>query len=482
MEINFEQQKQAHPIMRFINTSRFSKITGTINRLFNSRLFGIGVVSAVATLTVSVALAQYLIMVRIRPATPLSPLGKILETQALGVASESAQATPTVALTTANIVSDTKPKVTPKVENKGIGQTQPPSPAQPPAEKPVTIRSNKGRINFPNNKFGVYSVNIGGDMERAAELVNSNGGDWGWVLIPMSIHENSVDGWNSTFGKLAEKHLIPVIQLIEPDAQHKIPSESDIDAVASFLASLSWPTKIKAVSAFNEMNASEYWGGKIDPEGYARVLNRLADQLHGKSGEFFVMNGAFNASAQTGDATGVNCIKTDLGVNSCYLSEIGFIQRMVAAVPDVLKKLDGWATHTYPHPGYVGPPRSRQWGAEADIEVGRNSIVSYKFEQRLLAKYGVSLPIFITETGWPHREGDVEHKEWLPADTVASYYKQVFSNYFLPDSSVVAVMPFLLSGGGNPFKNFSFIGTDGTKFPQWDVIAGFAKTAGNPPR
>ena len=468
--------------MRFVNISPLQKTEEFVNFCLESRTFSFGLVISVAILTIGVTSIQNLVIMRTRPAIPVSPVASLASaSRALGVASQSAQLLQNVVITEENLVADTKPPVVKKVENKGVGTTEPKSGETAPVpEKVVTVTANSGRVNFPNNKFGIYTNNVGGDLDLAAELVNSNGGDWGWILVPMNIHESGTENWNSIFSKMSAKHLIPIVQLIEPDAANKTPGEGDIDAIAKFLGGLSWPTKLRMVSAFNEMNASEYWGGKIDPEGYARILNRLVEQLKQQSGDFFVMNGALNASAQTGDATNINCIKTDLGVNSCYLSEIGYLKRMDAAVPGIFKKLDGWASHTYPHPSYRGRPTDTRVGAESTFEAGRNTIRSYQFEQRLLKRdYGVTLPIFITETGWPHKDGQTAHPEWYDAATVANYYKQSFENYFLPDANVVAVTPFTLT---NYFDNFAFVGKDGNKFPQWDALVGIKKTAGNPPR
>lgn len=334
-----------------------------------------------------------------------------------------------------------------------------------------------GRIDFANNKFGIHMFANGDDLNLAKDLVNSNGGDWGWATVPMDIHENSNDKWNGFFREMKEKRLIPIVQLSNSS---NIPSPEEMDKVAEFLGSLTWPIKLRMVTAFSEVNASEYWGNKIDPEGYARILNRLVDQLKQKSGDFFVMNGAFNASAQTSQPTKINCIKTDLGVNTCYLSEIGYLERMNKAVPGIFKKLDGWAAHTYPHPGYRGRPTDTRVGRETAFEAGRNTMRSYQFELRLLKKYGVNnIPVFITETGWPHKQGKQEHKEWYDEKVVANYYKQAFQNIFLPDPRVVAVTPFILKN--DAYDNFAFIGADGRKFPQWDALISIPKVKGNPP-
>ena len=347
-----------------------------------------------------------------------------------------------------------------------------------PTALPITnVTSKIGRLNFANNKFGIHAYANKADLELASELINSHGGKWGWVTLTMDIHENSVDNWNSLFGKMAEKFLIPIIQLSNNGL---IPSEEEIDTVSKFLASLSWPIKLRMVTPFSEVNASEYWGGKLDPEGYARILNRLIDQLKSKSGDFFVMNGAFNASARTGSNV-VGCIKTDLGIDSCYLSEIEFLKRMNQAVPGIFAKLDGWAAHTYPHPSYRGKPSDTRVGAESAFEAGRNTIRSYQFELRLLRRdYGLELPVFVTETGWPHKEGKTTHSEWLDQNTVANYYLESFQKIFLPDARVVAVTPFILKR--DDFDNFAFVAADGSRFPQWSFLEKIPKTAGDPPR
>lgn len=335
-----------------------------------------------------------------------------------------------------------------------------------------------GRINFANNKFGVHMFGNAEELALASDLVNSQGGDWGWVTVAMDIHENSIEKWNDLFRQMKEKHLSPIIQISN---NSKIPNDSEIDDLANFLNSLTWPIKLRMVSPFSEVNADEYWGGKLDPEGYARVLDRFIDQLKGKNGDFFVMNGAFNASAQTAAPTKINCIHTDLGVDTCYLSEIGFLERMNKAVPGIFKKLDGWAAHTYPHPGYRGRPTQTRVGQESAFEAGRNTVRSYQFELRLLqTKYGLNnIPVFILETGWPHKQGRQEHPEWYDEKIAAQYYRDAFQKIFLPDRRVVAVTPFILKN--DAYDNFAFVAADGHKYPQWEALATLAKVKGQPP-
>ncbi|MEK7611347.1 MAG: hypothetical protein AAB486_03185 [Patescibacteria group bacterium] len=340
--------------------------------------------------------------------------------------------------------------------------TSSPTPSVAP---PANYTASRGRINFPNNKFGIYTYAGGDYVDLAAELVNSNGGDWGWILMPIQLTERNSENWNSIFNKAREKHLIPILQVSTND--NHIPSENEIDGIADFLGGLGWPVKIRPVTLFNEVNAAEYWGGKVDPEGYARILNHAVDKFHSLSGEFVVMNGAFNSSAHT------VCVKTDLGVDTCYLGLDEYMRRMNAAVPGIFKKLDAWANHSYPHPGYRGSPY------DSTSDQGRLTIRAYKYDLRLLAQYGVSLPVFITETGWPHKEGNTAHNEWLDQNTVADYYRIAFSEVWLKDPSIVAVTPFQLKR--DDFDNFAFVAPDGSKFPQWNALTSISKVAGAPP-
>ncbi len=405
---------------------------------------------------------KYLALPLLSTTAPISPLASssaLVNSESenvAGIATESAaavEATVTVSPTPATDIStDQSPTPTP---------TTTPT----PAAKPVNVTASRGRINFPNNKFGIYTYAGGDYLDLAAQLVNSNGGDWGWVTIPITLNERNSDNWNGLFSKAKEKHLIPILQI--SNTNNQVPSLTDIDGIAEFLAGLGWPTKIRAVSLFNEVNAGEYWGGKVDPEGYAQVLAHAADKFHALSSEFFVMNGAFNSSAHTG------CVHTDLGVDTCYLSLDEYLRRMKSAVPDIFTKLDGWANHSYPHPAYRGSPY------DSTSDQGRLTIRAYKYDLRILAQYGVSLPVFITETGWPHSEGNSTHSEWLDQNTVANYYKAAFTDVWLADPSVVAVTPFQLKR--DDFDNFAFVAPDGSKFPQWNAIISIPKTAGAPP-
>ena len=62
----------------------------------------------------------------------------------------------------------------------------------------------------PNNKVGLYIYAENEKfLERADELVNSSGGDWGYVLIPYNTQDYDFEKWGRVFEQLSDNHLIP---------------------------------------------------------------------------------------------------------------------------------------------------------------------------------------------------------------------------------------------------------------------------------
>lgn len=312
-------------------------------------------------------------------------------------------------------------------------------------------------IGYQNNKFGLYIYRVDDFARKAAEMVNSNGGDWGYVLVPYNVTEYDANKWNSFFAVLNENHLIPIIQLwdVSKDPQDMI---RDTKRSAQFLNSLNWPIKHRYVSVYNEVNDERFWKSGINPKEYAWLLNETIDTYKQENPNFFMLNGAFNASALTG-----------LG----YLSMDTFIYEMNKEVPGIFNKLDGWASHPYPHVnGYLGTPE----------DTGRNSIRAYEWELELLEKtYGVkNLPVFITETGWPHAEGKVLNINYEKEETVAKYMERAFKNVWLLDDRVVAVTPFTIKYDP-PFDHFSWIKSNGDTYAMFDTVKNMQKIAGRPP-
>lgn len=315
-------------------------------------------------------------------------------------------------------------------------------------------------IGYQNNKVGVYIyAEVREFTELAAFMANSNGGEWGYVLVPYNVKDRDEDRWGKLFANLKEYKLIPIIQLHDGHNKDFELAKEEIQEAAEFLNALEWPIKNRYITVFNEMNDEKFYGGNIDPEGYAKVLNFAIDTFKSKNPRFFMLNGAFNASARTGNG---------------YLDEKEYMKEMDEKVDGIFKKLDGWASHPYPQPNFTGSPQAR----------GRDSIRAYEWELNILEnEFDVDtdkLPVFITETGWPHSEGDKTNSAYLDQYKVADNLRYAFEKVWLPDDRVVAVTPFTIKYDP-PYDHFSFVTKDLTPYAHFLAVQDIKKEKGKPP-
>lgn len=308
-----------------------------------------------------------------------------------------------------------------------------------------------------NNKFGIYVYAENSDyFEIAQKLVNSNGGDWGYVLIPFNIKDRDITKWGRVFGQLREKHLIPIVQLWDVDPSNY---EEDTKKAADFLDTFIWPVRSRYISVYNEPNDAKFWKGKVDPANYAEVLDFTIREFKDENQDFFIINGALNASASD-------------TAESMDAEE--FMKLMNDAVPGIFDKLDGWASHSYPQPNFSGSPD----------DDGRWSIRAYAAELDYLKNsLGVKkdLPVFITETGWAHAEGENYNFSYLSVSEVSKNFKKAFEKVWLKDDRVMAVTPFTI-WYEPPFDHFSWINKDKVPYEHYEVVKSIKKVQGNPAR
>lgn len=307
-----------------------------------------------------------------------------------------------------------------------------------------------------NNKFGLYVYAEESQMfEIAQKLVNSNGGEWGYVLIPYNIKDMDFNKWSRVFEQLRNKKLIPIIQLWEVDTSDY---KQQTQKAADFLNSFVWPIKYKYVSVYNETNDSKFWFGNINPGEYAKILDYTIKTFKKENEDFFLINGAFNATASSDDLN---------------MDEFSYMKKMNQKVPGIFEKLDGWASHAYPQPNFSGDPNtSGRWGIRA-----------YEDELKFLKEdLGVKedLPVFITETGWAHAEGAVYNPAYLPVKQVAENLKKAYEDYWLKDDRVRAVTPFTIRYDP-PFDHFSWVDQNNIPYLQYEVIKSLPKVKGEPP-
>jgi hypothetical protein len=309
-------------------------------------------------------------------------------------------------------------------------------------------------IERENNKFGLYIYAEVKDFIRLADkLVNSKGGDWGYVLIPYNVDDRDRTKWDSVFRMLEDKHLIPIIQLYDADDDNY---EKELVGAAEFLNQFVWPVRQRYISVYNEPNDARFWYGRVDPGEYARVLDKAILVFKEENPNFFMLNGALNASARS---------------QAGYMDSFNYMYFMNEEVPGIFDKLDGWASHPYPQPNFSGSP----------YDSGRGSIKAYESELDYLTELGVGkeLPVFITETGWAHAEGEAYNSTFLNVTKVSENLKIAFEEIWLPDDRVQAVVPFTI-WYPPPYDHFSWVNRDRVPYEHYEVVKSMDKVAGNP--
>lgn len=300
-----------------------------------------------------------------------------------------------------------------------------------------------------NNKFGIHISNEN-EINEAASLVNSSGGDWGYVTFVITEAERDRSRWQKAFDEMRKLHLIPIVRIAtraEGDSW-TIPNDAEINNWVSFLNSLNWVIQNRYVVIGNEPNHAEEWGNELQPDIYATYLNKFAIKLHEASSDFFVLPAGLDASAK-------NSVST--------MDESLYIKKMLKAEPNLFDNIDGWTSHSYPNPDFSG----------SEYDKGKGSVKTYDWELAYLQSLGIAkkLPVFITETGWSNRA--------INPDDISSKYEYTFK-YVWNDTRIVAVTPFILNYPDFPFEQFSWKRKDGTFYSYYDSYKSIEKNAGNP--
>src|SRR3972149_5978553 len=110
-------------------------------------------------------------------------------------------------------------------------------------------------LNQPNNRFGIHILETH-DLGPAASLVNSNGGNWGYVTVVLRLNDLNHDRGQKMFDMMRRLKLIPIVRLATiPEGDNWVkPLPEDADKLAGFLNSLNWVIKNRYVVLFNEPN------------------------------------------------------------------------------------------------------------------------------------------------------------------------------------------------------------------------------------
>lgn len=286
-------------------------------------------------------------------------------------------------------------------------------------------------VSRPNNIFGIHIL-FTYEIPKAAELINSSGGDWGYVTIPIQYGDRDLDRWQKFMDETARHHVTPIIRIATEGywantSVWRKPDDFDIVDFANFLNSLSWPTKNRYVLLFNEVNRFDEWGGDPPaPSEYADFVSYAADAFKTRNEDFFIIAGGLdNASPNDGTK---------------YLDNLVYLRKMHEHNSDVFQKIDGFSSHSYPNPNFSQAP------SLSKIE----GTSTYKFEVDLVERLSSrALPVFITETGW--------NAEVLPQGVISEYLKMSMTEIWGNDPRIVAVTPFILESNGGPFDKFTFL-------------------------
>lgn len=306
--------------------------------------------------------------------------------------------------------------------------------------------------NAPNNKVGIHIL-FPVELNEAARLVNSNGGDWGYVTIPIQAIDKDSVKWQEFFDEAERLHLIPLVRIATENyffntKVWRKPTEEDVLDFANFLNSLTWPTKNKYIIVFNETNRADEWGGSASPEEYAKILSYAVSAFKSKDSDFFIISGGLDNAAATNGTVSIDSYE--------------YLRRMNLAVPGIFYQIDGLGSHSYPNPAFAKPPQQED----------QESVATFRFERQLIESMGgKDLPVFITETGWS--------SERVAPSVVSQYYSYTFEHIW-NDPKVIAITPFILSAGAGPFIPFSFLDGGGNPNQNYKAIEKLPKIAGNP--
>lgn len=298
-------------------------------------------------------------------------------------------------------------------------------------------------LSVPNNKLGIHIL-FPGELHQASDIVNNQGkGSWGYVTIPIQATDRNRGKWQLFLDKCLEEKVIPIIRVATvPDGSSwEEPDNFDLIDFANFLDDLHWPIRNRYVVIFNEVNRPDEFGGKVNPEKYADILQNAIDIFKSRSEDFFILPAGLDNAA-------IN------QYGSMYWKQ--FLSRMNQRQPGIFDRIDGWTSHAYPNPDFSSRP---------DLS-GQNKIDSFRIDLQYLKRFtGKKLPVFITETGWSTK--------YLSEKQIAFYYDYAFSKVW-SDEQVVAVTPFLLNAQDGPFTVFSFLGE---KESPKEFVSGFGHFA-----
>jgi hypothetical protein len=311
------------------------------------------------------------------------------------------------------------------------------APAAGPTDNPAAVANNPVGVNLVR-WWEPHFVNA------AAELVNSGGGDWGYVTVVLVDDDrNYPERFQAFLDQCAKLHITPVIRVgttFDLDAElWKRPEWRDAELWYRYFERMRWPTALRHLVVGNEPNLGREWGGAVDGPMYARYLAWWIE-VFGDRPYYRMYNGALDASNDTGMPDRQDMFE--------------FIADMKKGVPDIFDRLHGWASNPY-----------HFWWQSREL---RYTFRSYEVE---LEAIGRDLPVLIVESALAHIDDPRQ---------IADYYQMAFE-WWLNDKRVLAATPLFWNPEENSFWLFD-VGRDGTlrsAAPAYHRIKFIDKPAGS---
>lgn len=318
---------------------------------------------------------------------------------------------------------------------------------------PRSVLAVEDPLSRPNNNMGIHIL-FPDEIEQAAKLVNSNGGQWGYVTIPIQAGDKDLEKWQKFMDMCKKLKIIPLVRLAsEPKPLQtnvwRKPTDYDIVDFANFLSSLSWPTKNKYVILYNEVNRSDEWGGEApNPAEYAEIVVYANQAFKARDQSFYLILSGMDAAAPD------DYVK--------HISGFTYLETLLKD-PRVVPAIDGFSSHSYPNPAFSAYPS----------ETKKVSVATYRYEYEMInTDPNRKIPVFITETGWSDKT--------LPHSVISEYYKQTIQDIWNDDrDKIVAITPFLLNSIGGPFDHFSLL-QNGEEKHYYKTLIGINKEKGDP--
>ncbi len=288
---------------------------------------------------------------------------------------------------------------------------------------------------FARPALGIHLLDPN-ELTQAIDLIEGTAENPGAVTVVLRADDHNLAKWQQFFDIASRHNIKPIIRLatnMESDGWRR-PNSRDLIHHATFLNFLDWHSDTLPIIIFNEPNHAVEWGGAVDPRSYADILTSAANIFHHKSKTYLVLPAGLDAAAPNSSVT---------------MDSLVFLRQMLSANPDLISYIDGWTSHSYPNPGFVGSPYAN----------GKSSIRGFTHELTFLKKYSPrDLDVYITETGWK--------KTPQNALRLPEYYSYAVNEVWV-ESQIKAITPFVFAAASGPFQAFSFTNPDGSPTPQY---------------